>query len=62
MLTVKKLIAELEALAQPDASIFAMKPGDLPFQIEGGLPGVTSIGKSYVLLAPMPLTSQEGGF
>lgn len=62
MLTVKQLIAHLEAMATPDAAVFAGEEGRAPFMILGGVPGETSGGQQYVLLGPMSLSSQEGGF
>ena len=62
MLTVRSLIAHLEALAIPDAAVFAQNADGVPFQLAGGYTGQTSRNERYVVLAAMPLASQEGGF
>lgn len=62
MLTVKQLIAHLDALALPEAVVFAQGADGVPFALQGGYPGATSEGLHYVIVAPISLSSIEGGF
>lgn len=62
MITVRDIIAKLEALAMPDAQVFAHDDGGAPFLLQGGYTGRTSSGMDYVVLAPRDLSSAEGGF
>ncbi|MDP3400945.1 MAG: hypothetical protein Q8R97_07475 [Brevundimonas sp.] len=64
MLTVKQLNAHLEALALPDAVVFAQGADGVPFALQGGYPGATSEGLHYVILArsasPPSLGASDG--
>ena len=62
MLTVKQLIAHLDALALPEAVVFAQGADGVPFALQGGYPGATSEGLHYVIVVPISLSSIEGGF
>lgn len=63
MLTVKQLIAHLEALALPDSPVFFDPIGAVPVLILGGIanPHRHADGGMIVCLAPVGLES-EGGF
>jgi hypothetical protein len=62
MLTVQQLIAHLEALALPEAVVFAQGADGVPFALQGGYPGETSDGQRYVIVAPISLATIDGGF
>lgn len=59
---VRQLIATLEALAIPDAEVWAQPDPGLPFEILGGFHSETSDGNPFLILAPRSLPAQEGGF
>lgn len=63
MLTVRKLIAELESLACPDSAVFFTPEHGAPVLIAGGIlrNHASAPGGKIVNLAPVPL-DQVGGF
>lgn len=63
MLTVRKLIEHLEALALPDSPVFFDPIGGAPLLIVGGIAQshAQAAGGMIVSLAPVSL-EQEGGF
>lgn len=63
MMTVRKLIAELEALALPDSPVFFDPIGTAPLLVMGGVarPHAQAADGMVVSLAPVCL-EQEGGF